>query len=73
MEITNIKKGLLSEIEVEKISVYFFVNSSNILMRKRCPPKVTASNEWCLRPFSHIIVDCAKYPCWKSIPPYHNV
>ena len=48
MEILKIKKGALSEMEVEKVPVCYFVNSSNILMRKWRPPNVSASNEWCV-------------------------
>ena len=48
MEILNIKNRALSEIEAEKVPVCYFVNSSNILMRKWRPPNVPASNEWCI-------------------------
>ena len=48
MEILSIKNRALSEIEAEKVPVCYFVNSSNILMRKWHPPNVPASNEWCI-------------------------
>ena len=45
-EILNLKKGAVSEREAEKVPVCYFVNSSNVLMRKWRPPNVPASQEW---------------------------
>lgn len=45
VEMLNIKKGALSEIEAEKVQICYFVNSSNVLMRKWRLLNVPASNE----------------------------
>ena len=45
-EISSITRGALSESEAVKVPVCYYVNSSNVLMRKWRPPNVPASHEW---------------------------